>query len=77
MSNINHEYELLEDEFEKWLSIKNDVYSKYDNLLEYWSTKRFEYPHVAKMAIDVLSIPAMAAECERMFSSASSMVSSR
>jgi hypothetical protein len=77
MSSTNHGHELLEDEFERWLSTKNDVYSKHDNPLEYWSAKRFEYPRVAKMAIDVLSIPAMAAECERTFSSAGSMVSPR
>lgn len=63
------------DELEKWLSTKQDIYTKYDNPLEYWSAKRFEYPRVAKMAIDVLSIPAMAAECERTFSSAGCMVS--
>jgi hypothetical protein len=51
------------------------VYTKHDNPLDYWSAKRFEYPRVARMAIDVLSIPAMAAECERTFSSADSMVS--
>jgi hypothetical protein len=62
-------------EFERWLSTKNDVYSKYDNPLEYWLVKWFEYPRVARMAIDVLLIPAMAAECERTFSSAGSMVS--
>ncbi|GKT96936.1 hypothetical protein Ct61P_14786 [Colletotrichum tofieldiae] len=75
MSSTNHEHELVEDEFERWLSTKNDVHSKHDNPLEYWSAKRFEYPRVARMAIDVLSVPAMAAECERTFSSAGSMVS--
>jgi hypothetical protein len=58
-----------------WLSTRQDLYIKHDNLLEYWSTKRFEYPRVARMAIDILSIPAMSAECERTFSSAGSMVS--
>ena len=75
MASTNYENEMIEDEFERWLSTKNDVYSKHDNPLEYWSVKRFEYPRVARMAIDVLSIPAMAAECERTFSSAGSMVS--
>ncbi len=63
------------DEFERWLNTKQDVYTKHDNPLEYWSAKRLEYPRVARMAIDVLSTPAMAAECERTFSSAGAMVS--
>ena len=75
MASTNYENEMVEDEFERWLSTKNDVYSKHNNPLEYWSVKRFEYPRVARMAIDVLSIPAMAADCERTFSSAGSMVS--
>ncbi|EFZ03811.2 transposase [Metarhizium robertsii ARSEF 23] len=71
------EEEGIADEFERWLRTKQDVYTKHDNPLQYWSAKRFEYPRVAKMAIDILSIPAMAAECERAFSSAGSMVSPR
>ncbi|KAF4944942.1 hypothetical protein FGADI_12324 [Fusarium gaditjirri] len=71
----NSEEESVADEFERWQSTKQDTFSKHDNPLEYWSAKRFEYPRVAKMAIDVLSVPAMAAECERAFPSAGSMVS--
>lgn len=75
MSSTNYDEEIVADGFERWLSTKQDVYSKHDNPLDYWSAKRFEYPRVARMAIDVLSIPAMAAECERTFSSAGCMVS--
>ena len=75
MLSENNEEELFEDEFERWLSTNQDVYTKNDNPLDYWSAKRFTYPRVARMAIDVLSIPAMAAECERTFSSAGSMLS--
>ncbi|KAF5236482.1 hypothetical protein FANTH_11250 [Fusarium anthophilum] len=77
MSYPNSEEESVADEFERWQSTKQDTFSKHDNPLEYWSAKRFEYPRVAKMAIDVLSVPAMAAECERAFFSAGSMVSSQ
>ncbi|KAG7425161.1 hypothetical protein Forpi1262_v013723 [Fusarium oxysporum f. sp. raphani] len=75
ISYPNSEEESVADEFERWQSTKQDTFSKHDNPLEYWSAKRFKYPRVAKMAIDVLSVPAMAAECERAFSSAGSMVS--
>lgn len=75
-SNVGENDEVA-DEFERWLSSKQDVDIKYNNPLEYWSAKRFEYLRVAKMAIDVLSIPAMTAECERSFSSAGCMVSAK
>ncbi|KAG7416674.1 hypothetical protein Forpi1262_v015182 [Fusarium oxysporum f. sp. raphani] len=55
MSYPNSEEESVADEFERWQSTKQDTFSKHDNPLEYWSAKRFEYPRVAKMAIDVLS----------------------
>lgn len=44
MSCANNEKDVLVDEFEKWLSTKQDVFTKHDNPLEYWSAKRFEYP---------------------------------
>ncbi|OBS16421.1 hypothetical protein FPOA_12141 [Fusarium poae] len=75
ISSTRHGHDEATDELERWLSTKQDIYTTYHNPLEYWSAKRFEYPRVAKMAIDILSVPAMASECERTFSSAGSMVS--
>jgi hypothetical protein len=42
------------------------------NPLQWWlePTQRTRFPALSKMAIDVLSIPAMSAEAERLFSSA-------
>ncbi len=65
--STNYENELFTDTFESWLLTKQDIYTKHNNPLEYWSTKRFAYPCVAKMAIDILLVPAMSAECERTF----------
>ncbi|KAK2469128.1 hypothetical protein H9L39_19226 [Fusarium oxysporum f. sp. albedinis] len=62
MSYSTSEKEPIADEFERWLSTKQDIYTKHDSPLRYWSAKRFEYPRVARVAIDVLSIPPMAAE---------------
>jgi len=42
---------------------------------EYWHSKRLQFPHLAQMAIDILSVPCMSAECERLFSTAGLMVS--
>ncbi|KAJ6439017.1 putative AC transposase [Purpureocillium lavendulum] len=77
LSHTTRDKERIADEFERWLSTSQDVCTKHDNPLPYWSAQRFEYPRVARMAIDVLSIPAMSAECERTFSSAGAMVSPR
>ena len=38
--------------------------------LQWWKTRREEYPVLSKMALDLLSIPLMSVECERVFSSA-------
>ena len=38
------------------------------DLCAFWARYEAEYPLLARMAFDVLSIPAMSAECERVFS---------
>jgi hypothetical protein len=53
-----------------------DEYAEYCRLepapckrsLEWWGARREEYPRLSKMAFDLLSIPLMSAECERIFS---------
>ena len=37
--------------------------------MAYWRSKEAEWPQLAQMAFDFLSIPAMSSECERVFSS--------
>jgi len=41
--------------------------------LEYWQMKQFVWPELAAMAFDLLAIPAMSSECERVFSSCAKM----
>ena len=38
-------------------------------VIEYWRSREPQWPQLAKMAYDFLSIPAMSSECERVFSS--------
>ena len=45
-------------------------------VMEYWKARESEWPHLAKMAYDFLSIPAMSSECERVFSSCAKMTTS-
>ena len=37
--------------------------------LEYWKAREAEWPHLALIAFDFLSIPAISSKCERVFSS--------
>ena len=60
----------VSDEYERWKVL--DALPKDHQLsqdpLQYWWINRTEYPHLAQLALDVLSIPASSANCERAFS---------
>ncbi|OAA63224.1 transposase [Akanthomyces lecanii RCEF 1005] len=64
------------DEYDQWLSSPDP---KHDLLVsdpvQYWWERRQDYPRLSRMALDLLSIPPMSAECERLFSVAGQMVS--
>jgi hypothetical protein len=38
-------------------------------IMQYWRAKELEWPQLASMAFDLLAVPAMSSECERVFSS--------
>lgn len=64
------------DEYDHWLSHpdpKNDALVT--DPVRYWWAKRDLYPKLSRMALDLLSIPPMSAECERLFSVSGQMVS--
>jgi hypothetical protein len=42
-------------------------------VLEYWQMKQAQWPELAAMAFDLLAVPAMSSECERVFSSCAKM----
>jgi len=44
------------------------------NLFQWWWDHKKEYPTLYQDALDTLSIPAMATECERVFSSAKKLL---
>jgi hAT family C-terminal dimerisation region len=62
------------DEYEQW---QRDIDSS-DALItdpyEYWHMRRFQYPRLSRMASDLLTVPPMSAECERLFSTTGLMV---
>ena len=47
------------------------------DLCAFWARYEAQYPSLARMAFDVLSIPAMSSECERVFSSAKILIDDR
>ena len=58
------------DELERYLRwlIKNDGEPPIEQLVNWWSMAGSLYPKLSRMALDTLSIPAMSAECKRVFS---------
>lgn len=66
--------ETMDEEYQRYLSLprqtKRDVNGKPIAIdpIAWWQGRRVEFPILSKMALDVLSIPAVSAECERVFS---------
>ncbi len=62
------------DELELWQTSWEDGDGDVRDPLEYWHERRRRYPRLSRMALDFLTIQAMSAECERLFSAAGRMV---
>ena len=60
---------LREDEYQAYCCTIPTPELSLDLPIQWWSTHEPMYPSLAKWAFNVLSIPAMSAECERVFSS--------
>ena len=58
------------DEFDAFITGTPVPLDKTETALDWWlqSSQRRSYPNLSQMAIDILSIPAMSAEPERIFS---------
>jgi hypothetical protein len=62
------------DEYKKYLEIPAQPC---DQPLIWWQGRQVEWPNLAIMAFDMLSIPLMSSECERIFSAAGYLVTPR
>ena len=69
---------LAHDELQTYLSQENlsfptDEESDSFRALDWWSetTQRTRFPHLSRMAFDILTVPTMSAEMERVFSECS------
>jgi hypothetical protein len=65
----------VNDEYSTYCSEDPLPYAPNPNLIYKWRCLEGRFPLLAKMAFDILSIPAMSAECERVFSSAKHLLS--
>ena len=61
-------------------SIRRDQYMQYideptttQSPREYWEERSKQWPELAAMALDLMAVPAMSSECERVFSSVAKM----
>ena len=66
--------ESFDDEYERYC--RSPIVST-NELIKWWVDNKQEYPRLSRMAIDLLSIPATAAECERLFSGGGLLVTDR
>lgn len=67
----------VEDEYEKWCAQEVDEEELELNPFTYWSKHQTTFPRLSRMAIDVLSIPPMSSEAERIFSLAGVLLRER
>jgi hypothetical protein len=65
------------DNLQQYLSTgrrKTPAGEVYFNPIEWWIEKKADWPILAQLALDLLAIPAMAAEDERVFSSTGKLI---
>ncbi|KAJ6437048.1 cerato-platanin [Purpureocillium lavendulum] len=66
--------EMAEDEYAMWQQDLLPTDGDIRDPREYWHAQRFKYPRLSRMAMDFMTVQAMSAECERLFSAAGRMV---
>ncbi|KAG9385509.1 Dimer-Tnp-hAT domain containing protein [Pyrenophora tritici-repentis] len=60
----------VEDEYDSWLKEPiwtSDQHKEGPTAVQYWLSLKPKYPHLSRLAIDVLTIPASSSDCERVF----------
>ena len=58
----------MDVEIRKYINLKKAEVAPYENVLKFWRENCENYPHLARLARKVLSIPASSAAVERIFS---------
>ncbi|EAQ91955.1 hypothetical protein CHGG_00190 [Chaetomium globosum CBS 148.51] len=73
-SGVSSDEDGNEDEIDRYYNMK--VGGNVDPV-EWWISNKAQFPKLSQMALDILAIPAMAADCERSFSIARLTLSSQ
>jgi hypothetical protein len=66
----------IQDEYDAYCAAP-PLSKKSPNLIQYWDGQTLISPSLSRIALDLLSIPAMTAECERVFSNSKILISDR
>jgi hypothetical protein len=68
-----------QDEYDRYISPGREKVPEDKQLhpIRWWQSREAEYPILSRLAYDLLSIPAMSAENERLFSSSKDLISDR
>ena len=75
--NVSDEYDIDDDELERYLCKRLDLTNLPDNPLEFWKNNNMEFPILSKLARQICSIPASTATVERSFSASGNIVTKR
>lgn len=73
-STCSNQSNKLQDEYQRYCLEDIALQGSWDSSLEWWKAHQEQYPRLAKLARDIMSIPGMSAEVERLFSSAKLML---
>jgi hAT family C-terminal dimerisation region len=70
--NFSSDEDEVEDDYEAWQQIPRN--KAITNPIAYWMSMKLTYPRLYNFALDLLGVPAMSSEPERVFSNAGRMV---
>ena len=66
--------DIARDEYDDYLKIP---VARHNSPLEWWRQHEEQYPALSKMAFDLLSVPLMSAECEKVFLAAKLLITDK
>ena len=75
--NISDEYDMDQDELERYLDKRLDTTNLPHNPLDFWKDHKMEFPTLARVSRQIFSIPATSACVERSFSAGGNIVTKR
>jgi hypothetical protein len=75
--NVSDEYDIDDDELERYLCKRLDLTNLSNNPLDFWKNQKIEFPVLAKVACQIFCVPATSACVERSFSSAGNICTKR